>query len=262
MQPKILWAVGDKYFIGSLGERFRVRADGSAIELAARRTYCLVVDGNGQISSSAISLARRFDVPIVIIDGSNVEGFTWISHGKSVEPLIYQVHAHLNLKSMLSSLFLKSLRENYERVLGVKLEGDLSDVRRGIMRVLEERWSPSSRAKADYSRLLLSCVCWAALYKAGLNPDIGFLHDKLCFDLACEFEHRVVLEAVGVPDLEGAELRRAIAKSVDRSLQAIIERGTLSSRPHSLLWHIHAHAKSLASTLKSGLFNYKPFKEA
>ena len=261
MQPKVLWIVGDKYFIGSSGERFKVKVDELAVEFAARRAYCLVIDGDGLISSSAIGLARRFDVPIVIIDGSNIEGFTWISHGKSVEPLIYQVHAHLNLKTMFSSLFLKSLRENYERVLGVKLEGDLSDVRSSITRILEERWTSSSRIKADYARLLLSCVCWAALYRAGLNPDIGFLHDKLCFDLACEFEHRVVLEAVKISNLEGAELRRAIAKSVDQSLQAVIERGTLSSRPHSLLWHIHAHAKSLASTLKSGLFNYKPFRE-
>lgn len=261
MSMRVLWVLSDEYFIGRTGERFRIKAEDKEAEHPARRTYCLVLDGNGSISSSALGLAKRFGVPVVVVNGNDVSGFMWLTHGKPVEPILYQLHAYLNVKEYFSSLFLNALKENYGKVLEVKLEGGLSEVREKIIRAMEERWSQSSRVKVEYARLLLSCVCWAALYRAGLDPNIGFLHDKLCFDLACEFEHKVVLRAAAIPNLEGAELRRAVAKSVDEALQEVIERGTLSPRPHSLLWHINAHAKSLASTLKSGLFSYKPFKE-
>ncbi|RLF09578.1 MAG: hypothetical protein DRJ62_06455 [Thermoprotei archaeon] len=258
-----LWVVGSGYTLGVVGERFRVEVRGGAraFEVAARRTYCVVLDGEGSLSSSAIGLARKYGVPLVLVNGLDVEGFTWISHGKSVEPLIYQVQAHLNVREHFSRIFLEALREGFRGKLQVELEGGLSEVRSAISRVIAERWGSSSKAKAEYARTLLAAICWAALYRAGLNPDVGFLHDKLCFDLACEFEHIVVLEALKAPDLEGAELRRAVAKLVDSSLQATIQRATLSSRPHSLLWHVNAQARSLASTLRSGLFSYKPFRE-
>lgn len=259
MQPKVLWVLADEYFIGSIGDRFRIKAGDVTAEFAARGVYCLVLDGGGSISSSAIGLARTFDVPTILVNDDDVEGFMWVPSGKSIESLMCQIHAYLNLRETFSSLFLRALKENYERTLNIALEGDVNDIRRTIASVLEERWSSSANLKANYARLLLSCVCWAALYKAGLNPDIGFLNNKLCYDLACEFEHRVTLEAVKIPDLEGAEFRRAIAKIVDDSLQGVIKRSTPSSRPRSLLSHIHAHARALASTLRSGLFNYKPF---
>lgn len=261
MSLRVLWVMGDEYFVGSKSERFRIKIEDKEVEYPARRAYCLVLDGDGSISSSALGLAKKFGVPVVLVCDHDVQGFMWLAHGKPIEPTLYQVHTYLNVKEFFSSLFLGALKENYRKVLGVELEDELNKVREEIMRTLGERWSQSARAKVEYARLLLSCVCWAALYRAGLNPDIGFLHNKLCFDLACEFEHRVALKAVMVPDVEGVEFRRAVAKSVDEALQEVVEKGTLSSRPHSLLWHINAHAKSLASTLKSGLFSYRPFKE-
>lgn len=261
MNIRVLWVLSDEYFIGRVSERFKITAEGKEVEYPARRAYCLVLNGDGSISSSALGLAKKFGVPVVLVCGNDVHGFTWIVHNKPIEPVLYQVHAYLNVKEFFSSLFLEVLRKNYEKVLGIKLEGGLNEVREKIMRTLEERWSHSAKSKAEYARLLLSCVCWAALYRAGLNPNIGFLHNKLCFDLACEFEHKTVLRAVVVPDMNETELRKAVAKSVDEALQETVEKGTLSSRPHSLLWHINVHAKSLASTLRSGLFSYRPFRE-
>lgn len=271
MGPEVLqdlWLVGDNYKLSSAGERFSIEAEGAVREVAARRVSCIMLDGNGAVTSAALLLASRWRIPVVLL-GERLSTIMWTKPEGYVELVLSQAEvAKTPMKNEIAGEILKASRENARQALRYWFRDacDQLEAKLPPEELLKEVW-PDHLTPYVYLKKLLVARVLADVVRAGLMPSIGFINsgaNALAQDIAMEFEGAVPFYQALKLVYEGANLdvgeasgRREAARLMQERLEHKV--ATTSGREAQVRAWVVAQVKSLARTLTSKVVAYRAF---
>jgi len=256
------WIVLRECEIGRRSGRFTIKHDNKIDEIAAVKTYLLVIDSDFKISLEAIRLASENSITLFIVDRDR---YTWLTHSYVEKNIDYVLNQYnIFRKSYLKKMFDKAVRENILRLnkrIGVDeycedICGIVSDIKGIDRKILSEI--------ENYFKLFVVAECLDAIIRSGLTPYIpiySFLpedFEKMFHHIAVWYSILDIDEKVFLNhDLNNYSYKRSILKYLRERLNRELIDIYGNRRP--LIQHIKSYIKSLASHVLNPLAQFNPF---
>ena len=210
MSEEVFHVVSTDYTLRAKRRRFILESKNRKRELHTNKVKCLVLNPHGHVSSAVLELAADSEILILVVDDrGGISMMEPCKPQRDVKYLLAQIEALLYRREEFSSIFEEAALveiSNSLRNLGFELSFESRNLRGAeeeYMKILTELFGDEITKLVEAGRARLVAECIYFLWRAGLEPSLGFLHEgpaSLARDLSLEFRYNIV-DALAIEEM-------------------------------------------------------------